>query len=362
MTPTFIRRTLLVLGLVILAALVIYLISDGTKVFLLTFVGILLSVFLYSVAEAVPLPQGVAVPLTVLLIVGGLVGLGWWFGPQLSEQLRGLTQELPTSVAELEAQLSDSELGRQLLERLPVLESDEGTSADPEQGASTGEAVSRLSGVATGLAGRFASLIGTLATLLGDLFYVVLMSAFFAAGAQTYAGGVVRLFPKDRRDRAREVLYELYKTLQGWLLGQFVAMVTIGTIVGLGLWFLGVPFALGLAFIAFVFEFIPTIGPWLAGVPAVLIALSQGPTTALWVIGLFVLVELLEGNIILPLIQRRTVDLPPALTLFSIFLLGGLFGLVGVLVAAPLAAVCLVLVKMLYLRDTLGDDVELPSA
>ena len=356
MNLAFIRRTLFVLGLLVLAALLIYFISAGTKVFLLTFVGILLSVFLYSVAEAVPLSQATAVPLTILLILGGLTGLGWWFGPQLSEQLQGLARELPTSVGALEERLGESELGRALLERLPVLEGEsEGSPA--EQGGSAGEAVS----MATGLVGRFTSLIGALASILGDLFYVILMSAFFATGAQTYAGGVVRLFPKAQRDRAREVLRELFKTLQGWLLGQFVAMVTIGTIVGLGLWFLGVPFALGLAFIAFVFEFIPTIGPWLAGVPAVLMALSQGPTTALWVIGLFFLVELLEGNVILPLIQRRTVDLPPALTLFAIFLLGSLFGLVGVLVAAPLAALTLVLVKMLYLRDALGDSVELPS-
>lgn len=356
MNLTFVRRSLFVLGLLVLTALLIYFVSAGTKVFLLTFVSILLSVFLYSVAEAVPLSQGAAVPLTILLILGGLAGLGWWFGPQLSEQLQGLARELPTSVGQLESQLSDSVLGRQVLERLPLPEGDGGGSL--EQDSSTGNAVN----MATGLVGRFTSLIGALASILGDIFYVILMSAFFAVGAKTYAGGVVSLFPKERRGRVQEVLHELFKTLQGWLLGQFVAMVTIGTIVGLGLWFLGVPFALGLAFIAFVFEFVPTIGPWLAGVPAVLMALSQGPTIALWVIGLFFLVELIEGNLILPLIQRQTVDLPPALTLFAIFLLGSLFGLVGVLVAAPLAALTLVLVKMLYLQGTLGDDVELPSS
>ena len=358
MNLTFVRRTLFVVGLLILAALFVYFISAGTKVFLLTFVGILLSVFLYSVAEAVPLSQATAVPLTILLILGSLAALGWWFGPQLSEQLQGLARELPTSVSQLESQLGDSALGRQVLERLPIGEGGGGSASEQDGSNSTGEAVS----MASGLVGRFASLIGALASVLGDIFYVILMSAFFAVGAKTYAGGVVSLFPKERRGRAREVLHELFKTLQGWLLGQFVAMVTIGTIVGLGLWFLGVPFALGLAFIAFVFEFIPTIGPWLAGVPAVLIALSQGPTTALWVIGLFFLVELIEGNLILPLIQRQTVDLPPALTLFAIFLLGSLFGLVGVLVAAPLAALTLVLVKILYLQGTLGDGVELPSS
>ena len=147
----------------------------------------------------------------------------------------------------------------------------------------------------------------------------------------------------------------------GWLVAQFVAMLTVGTVVGLGLWLLGVPFALALGFITFLLEFIPTIGPWLAGVPAVLVGLSQGVDTALFVAGLFFAVELLEGNILLPLVQRWAVELPPALTLFAIFLLGALFGFVGILVAAPLAATLLTLVKMLYLRDTFGDRVSLPG-
>jgi predicted PurR-regulated permease PerM len=93
----------------------------------------------------------------------------------------------------------------------------------------------------------------------------------------------------------------------------------------------------------------------------VLIALSQGFDTALLVAGLFFAVEMLKGNILLPLVQRWAVELPPALTLFSIFLMGALFGFIGILVAAPLAATALTLVKVLYLRDTFGDKVALPG-
>ena len=210
--------------------------------------------------------------------------------------------------------------------------------------------------------GSLTGLLSALVAVLSHVLYVLFVSIFFAAGAETYINGVVKLVPKAHRPHAREVLRQLYKTLQAWFVGRLLSMVIVGTLIGLGLWLLGVPFAFGLGFITFLFEFIPTIGPWLAGIPAVLVALTQGGSAALWVAVLFLVLELLEGNVLLPLVQRRMIELPPALLLFSIFLMGTLFGFVGVLIAAPLVAVLLVLVKMLYVQDTLGDETELPGS
>lgn len=357
MHNSFIRRTLSVLGLVALLGLIVYALAGATRVFLLTFVAVLVGVLLHSVSKQLskrtPLPHSVSLALTILLIAGLLAGFGAFAGPQLSEQLTGLVDSLPDALARLEQTLSRFTWGEVLLSRLPDL------SAITNPGSETLGGMDE--GVITTLAGRLSQLLSGLIATLGDIFFVFLTGVFFAASAPVYTGGIKLLVPKSWRGEVESTLHHVYRTLQGWLFGQFVAMLTIGTLVGVSALILGVPFALGLGFLAFIFEFIPTVGPWLAGVPAVLMALSVSPSTALWMIGIFILIELLEGNLILPLIHQRTVEMPPALSLFAIFLMGSLFGLLGILVAAPLAAVILTLVKILYVKKKLGDEVTLPG-
>ncbi len=355
----FIHRVLVVAGVGLIALGFLYAFTRAPNIFLLTFVSVVLAVFLHTVARALPLPHKPALGVTLLLIVGVLAGFSWLAGPRLDNQLQGLNLQLPRTVDRIEQQLSQTAWGRRFLARVPVLSTPTPAQASTPQGPE--RRGGRLSDLAVNLLSRLTNLLTALISALSHVFFVVFMSIFFAAGAGSYASGVAHLFPPVRRKHVRSALGEVYRTLQGWLLGQFIAMLTVGTVVGLGLWLLGVPFALALGFITFLFEFIPTIGPWLAGVPAVLIASPQGLDMMLWVGGLFFAVELLEGNILLPLVQRWAVELPPALTLFSIFLMGALFGFVGILVAAPLAAVLLTLVKVLYLKDTFGDKVALPG-
>jgi predicted PurR-regulated permease PerM len=139
-------------------------------------------------------------------------------------------------------------------------------------------------------------------------------------------------------------------------------MLIIAVATSLGLALLGVPLALVLGIIAGLLDFIPYIGPIMAGVPAVMLALSDSPTQALYVVLLFVGLQILEGYVVLPLIERRTVSLPPALTISMQVLLGSLFGLSGIALATPLAAVVTVLVAMLYVQDVLGDPVSTPAS
>ena len=138
-------------------------------------------------------------------------------------------------------------------------------------------------------------------------------------------------------------------------------MVLVGLLTGIGLAIIGVPSAIGLGLIAGLFEFVPVFGPILAAVPALLMALSEGGTTALWTLLLFIVIQQLEGNVIQPLIQRRAVDLPPVLLLFSILVFGILFGALGVILAAPLAVLAFVFVKELYMRGVLGEETDVPG-
>jgi predicted PurR-regulated permease PerM len=116
---------------------------------------------------------------------------------------------------------------------------------------------------------------------------------------------------------------------------------------------LGVPLALSLGVTAAILEFIPVIGPIVAAVPAILLAFSKGPEMAFYVTLIYIAVQQIESNIITPLVQRWAVRLPPVIGLLAIVACGLLFGVLGVVFAMPIAVVVMVLVKKLYVEDTL---------
>jgi len=150
--------------------------------------------------------------------------------------------------------------------------------------------------------------------------------------------------------------------LRHWLVGQGVLMVMMAITTVAGLWLLGIPQALMLGLIAGAFEIVPYVGPWLSAVPAALIALLKGPQYMAYTLALYLGLHLLEGYVLQPLILRRAGHLPPALILVTQAMMGEMFGPIGLFVAAPLTATLMVLLGMLYVEDTLGDEsVDVPG-
>ncbi len=135
-------------------------------------------------------------------------------------------------------------------------------------------------------------------------------------------------------------------------------MLVVGTMAAVGLLLLGVPAPYALGVVAGLLTFIPYLGAVAAGVPAVLVAITVGWTTALWTVGVYTACHLVEGYIVAPLVQRRLIHLPPALTILSMTVMGALFGILGVILGTPLAALGLVLVREVYVKDTLGDNIH----
>jgi predicted PurR-regulated permease PerM len=204
--------------------------------------------------------------------------------------------------------------------------------------------------------GKGLRLVGTTFAAFGSFVVVLFLGIFLAWQPSAYKSGFVRLFPERRRKRIREVLNAVGYMLQRWLVGQMILMTIVGVLTWIGLHLLGVPFALPLALFAGFAEFVPYIGPIVGGVPAVLVALAEGPELAVWVAGLYVAIQSVESYLLTPLIQQRAVYLPPALLLFSQVILGVTAGPLGVIVATPLAAAGMVAVRKLYVEDVLGDD------
>ena len=149
------------------------------------------------------------------------------------------------------------------------------------------------------------------------------------------------------------------EALRLWLLGQLIEMVLIGALVTFAVWLIGVPSSLALGLIAGIGEFIPYLGPILAAIPAILVALTKSPELTLWTVVAYLIIHQIEGQIIAPLVQNRMVSIPPAVMLLGIAGLTYLFGTVAIIFAAPMAVVIFAAVNLLYVRDTLHEKTQL---
>jgi predicted PurR-regulated permease PerM len=341
----FLHTTFLFYGLGLLFLLggsIIWLAYDAL---LLVFACILVAVLLYELScrlkKWLPIPRGAALALVVILFFLVLGIAGWLMAPQVAQQANELIDAVPKSFERLRSALEENKLLRSLAVNLP----------------STEKLMSRISAMLPQAGLFFSGMLG----VIGNIAIIAFVGTYFAAQPRVYINGVITLVPHRKRIRMREVLDELGATLGQWLFGKLVSMLIVGVATGVGLALLGVPLALVLGILAGLLDFIPYLGPIMAGVPAVLLALSESPSLALYVVLLFLGVQVLEGYLLLPLIERRTVALPPALTIIMQVLLGTVFGLAGVALATPLTAVIMVLVTMLYVQDVLGDPVKTPS-
>jgi len=187
---------------------------------------------------------------------------------------------------------------------------------------------------------------------------VVIIGLYLAVRPLTYTEGVARLVPSEQRQRAGQVLAAMGHALRWWMVGRGASMLVVGILTALGLLLAGVPLFLSLGVIAGLFSFVPYIGPIAGAVPALLVAFTVSPVKALYVVLIFAGVQLLESNLITPLIQEQTVSIPPALLITAQVVAGVLAGILGVLLATPLAVTLTVAVQMLYVEDVLDEPVE----
>ncbi len=341
----FLHRIVLAGGVALAFLLVLAGIWYSAEALLLIFACILFAVLLYELSHLAQrrlhLRARYALPLVVIVMLGIIGGGGVLMAPQISDQADKLSEAVPRALTELRQSLGQYDLARRLLGGIP---SDE-------------QLRQYLTSMAPNAGLFFSGVLGA----MGNVLIITFVGIYFAAKPMLYVEGMVTLVPPAKRERARAVLAEIGRTLAQWLVGKAASMLVVGTLTAIGLSILGVPLALILGIIAGLLDFIPYLGPLMAGVPAVLIAFSDSPTMALYTLGLFGAIQLIEGYLLQPLIEQKTVSLPPALTIVMQVLFGTLFGLAGVALATPLTAVLAVLVTMLYVQDVLGDNVRTPS-
>lgn len=333
---SFYHRYLLVAGTVVLFLLVWY----AAGVLLLGFAGILLSIFLRSLADFISrltkLSGGWSLAIVVVSLLV-LIGASVWFvAPNVAEQIDNLTESLPRAVQRLQEKTEKYRWGKRVLEQMPPAD---------ELMPDRSDAFAKATGV-----------FSTTLSALTNFVIIIFVGLYLAAEPKTYLKGINHLVPLDKRRRATEVLEATGSGLRWWLIGKVGSMLVIGVLTTLGLWLLDVPLALTLGLLAALLTFIPNIGPLLSLVPAALLALLDSPTKAIYVILLYLAIQTVESYLLTPLVQKRTISVPPALTIMAQVLMGVLTGGIGLVLATPLTAAAFVITKMLYVEDTLGDE------
>jgi predicted PurR-regulated permease PerM len=193
--------------------------------------------------------------------------------------------------------------------------------------------------------------------VVGGILLIIFMAIYIAADPDLYHRGLMHLFPHRARDRAGEVLSAMAVVLRRWLVTQLIAMATIGVVSTTVLLILRVKAAFALGLIAGLLEFIPTIGPILSAVPAVAMGFLDSPEKALTVAVAYWGIQFLENHLLIPLLMKGGVNVPPVLTILSQALFALLFGFLGLMVAVPVLAATMVAVKMLYVEGVVGDNV-----
>jgi predicted PurR-regulated permease PerM len=326
----FAGRVLIALGI----AAAFFLLWKLADVLILLFGGVLLATALSTGAQWLdahtPLTRRWALLLVAVAVAAGVAGVATLIGGRLAGQLGDLYGVVPEALEKLRAWLE------RYMGEVTLL-----------------DAVTNFDVQAT--AARFTSFAAVTVTALANMLLVLFLGVYLALDPGLYVRGVLELVPREKRPAVAEALGAAGHALHRWLLGQLVAMGIVAAATFAGLWLLDVPYALSLAFVAGVLEFVPFLGPILAAVPAIVVAFTIGPDSAMAVALLYLGIQQVEGNLLMPLIQRWAVALPPALGILAVVVFGLLFGTLGVLFATPLMVVVVVLMRKLYVERALGE-------
>lgn len=350
------RRPFAVLIATIFAALLLFFLYSIAEILLLLFIAVLFAVYLSAIIETLQrhlgMPRVVGMIMGLLITIVAAVGLGYLIVPPLVLQTQDLIQALPALVASWEAQLIS------LVERSPFAEQVLGR---------LGEGETYIGGFIGQISGYFRGAVPVVfsgVTFFIHFVSVLVMGIYMALRPAMYREGFILLAPPVHRELVRDILADLGRTLRAWIVGQILAMTSLGILTWIGLELLDVPYALAfgvftgaVAIVPFFGTLVSTIVPAffvLAGPGWELGILSVGPFGHfMLVILLGVVVHLVEANFVAPMIMERQVHLPPVLSILSVLIMAHLLHVVGLLVAVPVLASVMVIARRVYVHRLL---------
>ena len=365
------RTAALVIGIYFLAQLIRF----AHPLFLTAFLGILFGLAVSTGVDLLSrwrLPRGLSAALIVVTFFGLLAGFGAWMAPTLHRQGIELKRQLPDAIDRVEAWINARRggvLGLVLSNASSTAPTDSTASTKPPSAAAPAQpsAAGDTARAPATLRGRMGAqlngatrylfpFLSSTVQVVAGLLIIIFLSIYIAVDPEMYHRGIMLLFPRPQRRRAGEVLSAIAAVLKKWLVTQLVAMLTIGAVTTILLLALRVKAAFALGLLAGLFEFIPTVGPIVSALPAIAMAFLDSPEKALSVGIAYVGIQFFENHLLIPLLMKGGINLPPALTVFSQALMAMMFGFLGLMCAVPLLAATVVAVKMLYVEDVVGEQ------
>ena len=330
------------------AALVIWFVLRVIEVLLLVFIAILLAFYLSSITDLLErrfrLPRWLGLTSAVVLSGGALVGLAALLVPPVIEQTEALVKGLPQTLAAIQNVFAN------WASQYPVLRDTD--LADPQSGV-----VARLVTDATNFVrGSFLPYVRAGGKLFIEGAGVVVMALYLAQSPTLYRDGIVSLVPPRRRRVAQRMLIDAGATLRAWVVGQLLAMAILAAFTAVGLWILGVPYWLAFGIFTGLVALIPFFGSLVSTILPALFVLPGGDwVRVMLVLVLGIVIHVVEAHVVIPRIMERKVALPPVLTMASVLIMATLLGAIGLVVAVPILALTIVVVRHILQGEIYGD-------
>jgi predicted PurR-regulated permease PerM len=341
------RRVALAALITLGIGFIFFLLYQFYMIVFLFFVAITLAVAIRPIVDwlrARGLGEGVGVLVVYALLLALIVGLALLVGPLLIEQINTLLAQLPEYYRQLRLTLASS--GNRLLEQIV-----RALPTAPTLPAPALEETSPFAALTPAL--QFIRTSGYVIFVFGAL---MILAYYWTLEGELITRRMMLFVPINRREDARTLLAEMGGTIGSYFRGQAILCVLVGILSLLGYWLIGLPYALGLALVMAIFEAVPMIGPTLGAIPAVLVAFSTAPEQVLWVLGVVMVIQVLENNLLVPRVMNQSVGVNPIVSILSIAAFGSLFGLGGAILAIPLAAMLQIVFTRLFFRLPSADE------
>jgi predicted PurR-regulated permease PerM len=326
---TYLQKVWNTVGIVALLVVVILVARVAFNILLMVLAGSLIAVYFHGLGDMIQRKTRMARKYAMVIsVAGSLILFGtllWFMGTKISVQISELSKTLPHTVSTAKAKMAETPLGQKILQNFQ------------------GDDSHKLMDTAQ-------TFFSTSFGVLGDMYIILLLGVFFTASPSLYKNGMLLLVPKPKKELGRHILNRISLSLKGWLKGMMVSMLLIFVLITVGLMLFGVPVAMVLGLITGLLELVPNIGSLIAMIPGVLLALTIGTNTAIMVAIFYIVCQTIVANIVTPIIQKRIINMPPAITLVSQLVMGAVSGALGIILAVPLLAIIMILLDELYVK------------
>lgn len=334
--PSYAAKVWQTTGIVSLAIIVILILRVAFNILLMGLAGVLIAVYFHGLADLITVKIKIKrKPALFISIIGSIILLAvtsWFVGSKVQRQVAELSNTLPQTIKVARVKIANTPVGSKIIEY---------TSGNNSQ---------KLLDTAT-------TFFSTSFGIIGDLYIILFLGIFFTADPSLYKNGIIFFFPLQKKPTGRNILKKIDIALKGWLKSIIVSIVLITILVAVGLSMTGVPGTAVLGLITGMLEIIPNFGPVIAMIPGVLLAFTISTKTAVVVALIYIVCQTIVGNIAVPLLQKKMINIPPALTLLIQLIMGTLSGLMGIVLAVPLLSILIILVNELYLNKPAGHEV-----